>query len=147
MPAQVPEVRCGVQRSLGVLGERWTFLVLRDALLGSTRFSEFRASLGISADVLSARLATLVEHGLLEKEPYREPGGRTRFAYHLTAAGREIGVVIAALQEWGDEHLPWDETPLVSRHHRETGGRVRVAFVDEDGREVDAGLVEHRVGV
>lgn len=146
MPGKVPDVRCGIQRSLGILGERWTFLVLREALLGATRFSEFRANLGVASDVLADRLGTLVEFGVLEKEPYREPGGRTRDAYRLTEAGRAVEVVLAALQEWGDEHLPWPEPPLVTRERRDTGAPVHVAYVDEHGREVPRAQVRHHVG-
>lgn len=140
---KAPEVRCGIQRSLGVLGERWTLLVLREAFFGATRFSEFRDRLGVASDVLSDRLATLVDHGVLAKEPYREPGSRARFEYRLTDAGRELEVVLAALQEWGDRHLPWPEPPMVRRHHGDA--RVHVGFVDDDGREVAPAEVEHRL--
>src|SRR5580704_17305540 len=104
--ASVPESSCSIARSLGVLGERWTFLILRDAFLGKTRFAEFRESLGVAPDVLSDRLATLVSHGVMEREPYREPGAQSRSGYRLTPAGRELHVVLSALQQWGDEHLP-----------------------------------------
>jgi DNA-binding HxlR family transcriptional regulator len=127
---------CSVARSLGVLGERWTFLIVREALFGATRFAEFRERLGVAPDVLSARLATLVEAGVMEKVPYREPGSRVREAYVLTPAGRELQVVLGALQAWGDEHVPREQGPNLLRRHREDGRPVRVAFVDEDGREV-----------
>ena len=96
--ASVPESSCSIARSLGVLGERWTFLILRDAFLGKTRFAEFRESLGVAPDVLSDRLATLVSHGVMEREPYQEPGARSRSGYRLTPAGRELHVVLSALQ-------------------------------------------------
>ena len=113
--AKVPDTTCSIERSLGVLGERWTFLILREAFLGATRFVEFRDRLGVAPDVLTDRLATLVEYGVLEREPYREPGARSRFAYRLTPAGRELQVVLAALQQWGDEHLPRPEGPSMLR--------------------------------
>jgi DNA-binding HxlR family transcriptional regulator len=100
------EPNCSIARSLEVLGERWTFLVLREALSGATRFAQFREALGIAPDVLTDRLSTLVEYGVLAREPYQEPGRRSRFAYRLTTAGRELLVVLGALQQWGDEHLP-----------------------------------------
>jgi len=103
----VPDSSCAIARSLGVLGERWTFLILREALTGSTRFSEFRDALGVATDVLTERLNTLVEYGVMTREPYREPGSRSRFAYGLTPAGRELQVVLSGLQQWGDEYLPW----------------------------------------
>ena len=134
--AKVPESTCSIARSLGVLGERWTFLILREAFLGATRFAEFRDQLGVAPDVLSERLATLVEYGVMAREPYREPGSRSRSAYRLTPAGRELQVILGALQQWGDEHLPRPEGPSMLRRVRGTGRPVHVGFVDERGREV-----------
>ena len=134
--AKVPESTCSIARSLGVLGERWTFLILREAFLGATRFAEFRDRLGVAPDVLSERLATLVEYGVMAREPYREPGARSRSAYRLTSAGRELQVILGALQQWGDEHLPRPEGPSMLRRVRGTGRPVHVGFVDERGREV-----------
>ena len=131
----VTQQTCSIARSLEVLGERWTFLVLREALSGTTRFADFRAALGVAPDVLSDRLGTLVAAGVLEKQPYREPGARVRDSYHLTPAGEELRVVLAALQQWGDEHRPYELGPTVLR--RAADGRpVHVAFVDDTGREV-----------
>jgi DNA-binding HxlR family transcriptional regulator len=134
--AKVPDTNCSIERSLGVLGERWTFLILREAFLGATRFVEFRDRLGVAPDVLTDRLATLVEFGVLEREPYQEPGARSRFAYWLTPAGRELQVVLTALQQWGDEHLPPPGGPSVLRRVAGTDAPVRIGFVDPDGREV-----------
>ena len=134
--AKVPESSCSIARSLGVLGERWTFLILREAFLGATRFAEFRDRLGVAPDVLSERLATLVEYGVMEREPYREPGARSRSAYRLTPAGRELQVVLSALQQWGDEHLPRPEGPRMLRRVRGTDRPVHVGYVDGSGREV-----------
>jgi DNA-binding HxlR family transcriptional regulator len=133
---KIPDSTCSIARSLGVLGERWTLLVLREAFLGATRFAEFRERLGVASDVLSDRLATLVEFGVLEREAYQEPGARVRYAYRLTASGRELQVVLGALQQWGDEHLPHPGGPSMLRRVRGTGGPAHVGFVDEDGREV-----------
>jgi DNA-binding HxlR family transcriptional regulator len=133
-----PEAICSIERSLGVLGERWTFLILREALLGATRFSEFQGKLGVARDVLSERLATLVEYGVLEREPYAEPGARSRLGYRLTPAGQELQVVLAALQQWGDVHLPRADGPSMLRRERGTGGPLHVGFIDDHGREVAA---------
>ena len=133
---QIPESNCSIARSLGVLGERWTFLVLREAFLGATRFAEFRARLGIAPDVLSDRLATLVEFGVMVREPYQEPGARSRSAYRLTPAGQELRVVLGALQQWGDEHLPCPEGPSMLRRVRDTSRPVHIGFIDDRGREV-----------
>ena len=131
----VTQQTCSIARSLEVLGERWTFLILREALSGTTRFADFRAALGVAPDILSDRLATLVAAGVLEKQPYREPGARVRDSYHLTPAGHELQVVLAGLQQWGDEHRPYELGPTVLRRTAD-GSPVHVAFVDDIGREV-----------
>jgi DNA-binding HxlR family transcriptional regulator len=129
------ETPCSIARSLEVLGERWTFLVIREAISGTTRFADFRAALGVAPDILTNRLNTLVESGVLERRPYQEEGRRTRHEYHMTPAGKELIVVLGALQQWGDEHRPYSEGPTVLR--RATDGRpLHVAFVDGDGHAV-----------
>ncbi|MGA5699886.1 winged helix-turn-helix transcriptional regulator [Peterkaempfera bronchialis] len=139
--AKVPDDPCSIARSLGVLGERWTFLILREAFQGQTRFAEFRDRLRIAPDVLSNRLGTLVEYGVMETVPYQEPGARSRFAYVLTPAGRELSVVLGALQQWGDRHLPWPEGPSMLRRVADTDRPVHVGFVDDHGREVPSAEV------
>ncbi len=134
--AKLPEDPCSIARTLSVVGERWTILILREAFFGASRFAEFRDRLGVAPDVLSDRLATLVEFGVMSREPYREPGARSRDAYRLTPAGRELQVVLSALQQWGDEHLPRPEGPTMLRRIRGTDGPVRVGYLDEQGREV-----------
>jgi DNA-binding HxlR family transcriptional regulator len=138
---KIPDTTCSIARSLGVLGERWTLLILREAFLGRTRFAEFRDALGVAPDVLTDRLATLVEYGVMEREPYREPGARTRHAYTLTPAGRELHIVLTALQQWGDEHLPRPEGPSMLRRVRGTDRPVHAGFIDDRGREVNPGDV------
>jgi DNA-binding HxlR family transcriptional regulator len=140
--ATVPESSCSIARSLGVLGERWTLLILRDAMMGATKFAQFRAGLGIAPDVLSDRLATLVDYGVMEREPYQDPGARSRFAYRLTSAGRDLQTLLAALQQWGDDHLPWPDGPSILRRVRGTDDPVHVGFVDGRGREIDPGDVD-----
>ncbi|MFL6124552.1 winged helix-turn-helix transcriptional regulator [Actinophytocola sp.] len=129
------ETPCSIARTLEVLGERWTFLVVREALAGTTRFADFRATLGVAPDILTSRLNTLVEAGVLERRPYQEEGRRTRHEYHLTAAGGDLRVVLGALQQWGDEHRPYLKGPTVVR--RSSDDRpLHVAYVDDEGREV-----------
>jgi DNA-binding HxlR family transcriptional regulator len=106
---------CPIARSLSVLGEKWTLLVVREALWGRTRFADFRANLGIAPDVLADRLQTLVEAGILARRPYREEGQREREEYVLTTAGRELLPVLAALAAWGNEHRE-SSAPLRSAH-------------------------------
>jgi DNA-binding HxlR family transcriptional regulator len=135
-PMTPTEPSCSIARSLGVLGERWTILVLREAMWGVTRFADFRAALGVAPDVLTDRLATLVEYGVLTRAAYQEPGQRTRSAYELTPAGRELAVVLGALQQWGDDHLPRTDGPTVVRRAHSTGRPVHVGFIDDRRREV-----------
>lgn len=97
--------RCPIARSLEVLGDPWTVLVLRQAFSGVRRFEQFRDQLGVADNVLSRRLAALVEAGLLERRPYRD-GRRTRQEYVLTEAGADTLPVITALAQWGEKHRP-----------------------------------------
>lgn len=127
---------CAIARSLAVLGERWTLLVLREASAGTTRFADFKANLGVASDVLTDRLTTLVTYGVLSKEPYQEEGSRARSEYVLTPAGEELRVVLGALQQWGDEHLPWPDGPSVIRRDRRNDRPIHIGYVDDRGREV-----------
>jgi DNA-binding HxlR family transcriptional regulator len=127
---------CAIARSLAVVGERWTLLILREASMGATRFAQFKDALGVASDVLTDRLATLVEYGVLTKEPYQDEGARTRFEYRLTPAGKELQLVLSALQQWGDEHLPWHDGPTVIRRDRRNDRPIRVGYVDDRGRAV-----------
>jgi DNA-binding HxlR family transcriptional regulator len=126
---------CSIERSLQVLGERWTLLVLREIFAGRHRFAEIRASLDIAPNLLSARLKTLVMAGVLEARPYQEPGSRQRHSYHLTPAGWDLRVVLGALQQWGDEHRPRTVGPS-ALHQTKSGEALHVAFVNADGVEV-----------
>ncbi len=138
---KLPDDPCSIARTLGVLGERWTLLILREAIDGTTRFAEFRDALGIASDVLTERLTTLVAYGVMTREPYRDPGHRVRHAYKLTPAGRDLHVALGALQLWGDRHLPRDDGPTIERRARATGRPVHVGFIDDRGREIDPDAV------
>ena len=107
-------LRCPIARTLDVLGDRWTLLIVRDAIAGSTRFTQFRESLGMPRDVLAARLETLVEGGVLDRRTVPREGERARDEYFVTDAGRELIVVLGALGDWGARNRPWDEPPLVA---------------------------------
>lgn len=137
MKKELPQF-CSIARSLEVLGERWTMMILRDALGGATRFSQFRENLKIAPDVLSDRLATLVDFGVMERTRYQEPGARAREEYRLTRAGRDLFVALSALQQWGDDHLPREGGPTVLRQVKSSGRPARVGFIDDAGHPVDA---------
>jgi DNA-binding HxlR family transcriptional regulator len=137
------EPSCSIERSLLVLGERWTLLIIRDIHLGRHRFAEIQASLGIAPNLLSSRLKTLVGEGVLRKQTYRLPGSRPRDSYHLTPAGEELQVVLAALQQWGDRHRPRPSGPTTRRRQRSTGRPVHMGFIsDDDAREVAPADIE-----
>ena len=131
--ASIPDVSCSIARSLAILGERWTLLIIRDAIEGFSRFEEFRQSLGVSPDILTARLATLVEHGVMTKVDYQERGKRRRSEYLLTDAGHDLLVVIAGLQQWGDRHHPYPAGPNLLRIDDASGDEIRVGFIGSRG--------------
>ena len=140
--SKLADSTCSVARSLSILGERWTLLIIRESLAGVTRFETFRENLGLAPNILSERLGTLVDHGILTRGAYQVSGRRTQAEYFLTPAGLELHVVIGALQQWGDVHVPRVEGPSVARQQVGTGAGVRVGFVDSLGHEVPQSEVE-----
>ena len=94
---------CSVARTLEIIGDRWTWLIIRDAFLGLSRFTEFEHSLGIAANVLDDRLSRLVAEGIFERELYGERPAR--YAYRLTQKGEDLFTALNALRQWGDRHL------------------------------------------
>jgi DNA-binding HxlR family transcriptional regulator len=124
---------CSIARTLSVIGEKWTLLVLREAFTGVHRFEDFQHRLGCARNVLSARLATLVEHGILERAPYREQGQRPRSEYRLTDKGRELYGVLAALRDWGDRWLADEVGPSVAVEHAGCGAPVRAVLQCDAG--------------
>jgi DNA-binding HxlR family transcriptional regulator len=127
---------CAIARTVDVLRDPWTFLILREALGGVTRFADFRTHLGIATDVLTERLNALVEADVLRRVQYQEPGSRARTSYQVTEAGSELLVVIGALQQWGDNHLPVSCGPTIERRDRRTGERIEIGFINTKGRRV-----------
>ena len=105
---------CSVGRAMDILGERWTFLILRESFYGVRRFSDMQRNLGIARNILSTRLQTLVRAGILERRLYQEEP--ERFEYRLTQVGRDLYPAIIAIMRWGDEHLN-DHSPPVELHH------------------------------
>ncbi len=113
---------CSIAGTLGVIGDRWTLLIVRDTMLGLRRFDEFQANLGIARNVLQSRLERLVEDGVLERRRYQERP--ERFEYRLTEKGLDLWPVIHSLMYWGDQHAAPDGGPAVLLEHRDCGGRV-----------------------
>lgn len=106
---------CSIARSLHLVGEPWTPLILRDVFLGISRFNDLRDDLGIARNVLAARLAWLVEHDILERRPY--DGAQVRYDYVLSEKGRELAIVLMALMSWGDRWTAGEEGPPVRLRH------------------------------
>ncbi|MBO9043950.1 winged helix-turn-helix transcriptional regulator [Curtobacterium flaccumfaciens] len=127
--------RCPIARSLDVLGEKWTLMIVRDAVGGSTRFSQFQQSLGIPREVLTARLASLVDGGVLERTTYKPEGARAREEYVLTDSGRDLSLVLLALGGWADRHRPSERASDLRFVDAETGEAVEAAAVTVDAQE------------
>jgi DNA-binding HxlR family transcriptional regulator len=137
---------CSIARTLEVLGERWTLLIIRDVLSRRRRFDQIQESLGIARNVLSARLEWLVAEGVLEKRPYQERP--PRYEYFLTEKGLELWPVMVSMMHWGDRHLTDSGPPVVIRH-KECGGQVDDRGICERcGERLDArdAYTEHGPG-
>jgi DNA-binding HxlR family transcriptional regulator len=113
---------CSIARSLEIVGERWTLLVLRDAFLGVRRFEDFQRSLSVARNVLTERLGRLVDEGVLERRRYQERP--ERFEYRLTEKGIDLWPVMVHLLQWGDRHYADDAGPPMVLAHRSCGGGV-----------------------
>lgn len=127
---------CSIARTLSLIGDRWTLLVLRDVSNGVRRFDDLVSHLGVARNVLSRRLAALTEAGLITRTAYRVEGARERHEYRLSHAGRELIPVLLAIMAWGDRHLAEPEgRPAIARH-ADCGAQVRVLVTCEAGHEL-----------
>jgi DNA-binding HxlR family transcriptional regulator len=119
---------CSVKRALDVVGEKWTLLVLREAFYGARRFEQFQAHVGCARNILSERLTTLVDAGVMRRVPYREQGHRERHEYRLTDKGLDLLPAVVALMQWGDRWEADPAGPPVLITHRECGHPVELAL-------------------
>ncbi len=139
------EMACSIARTLHVVGEPWSPLIVRDVFVGITRFDDLQRDLGISRKVLSERLAWLVEHGVLERRPYSERP--PRHEYVLTGKGRELMQVLFAMTAWGDRWTAGDAGPPVLLRHRACGELTHARIVcARCGEELRAEDVEVQPG-
>lgn len=129
---------CSIQRTLDVIGEKWTLLVLREAFNGVRRFDQIRDHVGVSDPVLSDRLRKLVAAGVLEASPYREPGRRTRHEYRLTEKGLDLYPVMIALLRWGDRYCAHPSGPSVLVTHRGCDEPVEAVVECASGHRLDS---------
>jgi DNA-binding HxlR family transcriptional regulator len=127
---------CSIARTLDVIGEKWTLLILREAFYGLRRFEDLQRATGCARNLLSDRLSTLVAHGILSREPYREPGRRQRHEYRLTDKGRQLLPVLLALMNWGDRWMADVEGPPVEIRHRDCDALVQVTITCTAGHDV-----------
>ena len=127
---------CTVGRTLAILGERWTLVVIREVVNGVRRFDDITRHGGIPRQVLSNRLALLVEHGILRREPYQAPGERARHEYRLTEKGFDLYPVLVAIAAWGDRYLADPAGPPVEFSHRDCGAQVHPFLECEHGHRV-----------
>jgi DNA-binding HxlR family transcriptional regulator len=126
-------MNCSIAQALEVLGDWWTLLVVRDAFFGVRRFGDFERSLGIAKNILAARLAHLVEHGILEKVDIGEAG--ERFEYRLTDKGEALLPVLTSLREWSDEHVfGRGNEPVIVKDRRTQRKIAKLRVTDADGR-------------
>jgi DNA-binding HxlR family transcriptional regulator len=128
---------CTIAKALDVIPTRSSFLLLREAFYGTTRFDDFAQRVGLSEPATAARLRELVDNGLLEREEYREPGQRTRQRYRLTEKGADLFPALVALMQWGDRWLD-DRGGPVEVRHRDCGERVGVELRCAAGHTVDS---------
>jgi DNA-binding HxlR family transcriptional regulator len=128
---------CTVGRTMAILGERWTFVVLREVFNGVRRFDDIRRHSGIPRQVLSNRLALLVEQDILRREPYQDPGERARHEYRLTEKGFDLYPVLVAVADWGDRYLADPDGPPVEFTHRGCGSPVHSGLQCGKGHRVD----------
>ena len=136
---------CSVARTVDLLGDWWTPLVLREAFLGVRRFDDMQRELGIGRNVLTQRLKRLVEEGLLERVRYQEKPDR--YEYHLTDKGRDFYPVLAAMITWGDRWLSGEDGPPIVLRHTTCGHDMTAKVVcSECGEPIQARDVRASLG-
>lgn len=136
---------CSIARSVAVIGDRWTLMILRDAFLGVRRFEAFQTRLGISRTIITERLKLLVNEGVLAKVPYQERP--VRHEYRLTEKGLDLYPVVMAIVHWGDRHYAGQSgAPLLHRHKTCGCDFAPVMTCSECHAPVGAREVETRAG-
>src|SRR5205807_4083303 len=137
---------CAIARSSGIVGERWVWVILRQAFNGARRFEDYQRGIGLARNVLTDRLNSLVDRGVLERRPYAENAARELNEYRLTDKGRALFPVYAALMQWGNE---WTDLPAppVDLLHKPCGHRASARVVCSHCREdIDGDDTEPAVG-
>lgn len=143
--SELADQPCSVARSIAVIGDRWTLMILRDCFLGVRRFEDFERRLGISRSIVADRLKRLTDEGVLRRVAYQ--ARPARFEYRLTDKGLELHPVLMAVVRWGDAHYAGPEGPPLLHRHKACGCDFRpVLTCSECGEAVGARDVEVRPG-
>lgn len=129
----VSDMPCSVARTLSVIGDRWTMLILRNAFMRMRRFDDFQTSLGMTRHLLASRLKRLVDEGIFERVPYQQ--SPLRHEYVLTDKGKSLHPVLMALANWGDEWMDKGMGPPLLYQHRSCGHVMRPVMVCSECRE------------
>lgn len=132
---KIDNLNCSLADSLNLIGEWWTILILRESFFGTRRFEDFQQHLGIARNILTARLSTLCDNGILERVPVKE--GARRHEYRLTTMGRDLLTVIIALTQWGDRWLRKEQGAPVQFIEGDSGEVIpQVSVRAKDGRQL-----------
>jgi DNA-binding HxlR family transcriptional regulator len=137
--------QCSLARTVAVIGDRWTLLILRECFLRTRRFEEFQSRLGITRHLLSERLKKLVRFGVLRRVPYQD--SPARYEYILTQRGLDLYPIVMAIVHWGDTHMV-DERGRPLLHEHKSCGRLfnPVMICSECGEPIKARQVHVRAG-
>ena len=137
---------CSIARTLEVVGEKWTLLILREVWYGASRFSDFERILECPRNLLAERLRKLVEHGILSTEPYQESGSRSRHRYVITPKGNDLAPAVLGLLQWGDRYRADPEGPAITTRHQGCGAHAYVQVRCEHDHHVRAADIEAAPG-
>ena len=128
---------CTIAAALDVVGDRQTFLVMREVVTGVRRFADIQELTGMPRQVLSNRLKRLVDEGLLRRHTYTAPGSRPREEYRLTPKGFDLYPVLLALLAWGNRYAGGPDGPTAQFVHRDCGAEVHLVARCDDGHDLD----------
>ncbi len=136
---------CSIARTVAVIGDRWTMMILRDCFNGSRRFDQFQESLGISRSIVTDRLSLLVDEGVLLKTPYQEKP--LRYEYRLTGKGLDLYPILMSMFRWGDKYYATEAGPPLFFRHKTCGHDFHSVIVcSECNGELNPREVEARAG-
>lgn len=142
---EIHELPCSIARTLSVIGDRWTMLILRDCFLGTRRFDDFQKQIGMTRHVLADRLRKLVDHEILIKVAYQEKPAR--FEYRLTKKGMDLYPILLMMAQWGDTWLAEETGPILEYKHQTCGQTMQpILTCSECGEPIDPRQIRPSVG-